>query len=163
FALVLLGASVLAVPIARRLRLSPIVAYLAAGVIIGPWGIGIIRAPSLLLGLAELGIVLMMFVIGLELELSRLIAMRRDIFGLGAARAHRRGDRRARVRLPPDDGARRRDRRPCARAFRHRGRAGDSRRPRRPASRLRPARLRHPAVPGHGRGAADRAASPACA
>src|SRR5262249_15023757 len=85
FALVLLGASVLAVPIARRLRLSPIVAYLAAGAIIGPWGIGIIRAPSTLIGLAELGIVLMMFVIGLELEFSRLIAMRRDIFGLGAA------------------------------------------------------------------------------
>jgi glutathione-regulated potassium-efflux system protein KefB len=85
FTLVLLGASVLAVPIARRLRLSPIVAYLAAGVIIGPWGIGIIRAPSILIGLAELGIVLMMFVIGLELELSRLVAMRRDIFGLGAA------------------------------------------------------------------------------
>jgi len=85
FALVLLGACVLAVPIARRLRLSPIVAYLAAGVVIGPWGIGVIRAPSIMLGVAELGIVLMMFVIGLELELSRLIAMRRDIFGLGAA------------------------------------------------------------------------------
>ena len=85
FALVLLGACVVSVPIARRLKLSPIVAYLAAGAIIGPWGIGVIRAPSTILAVAELGIVLMMFVIGLELELSRLIAMRRDIFGLGAA------------------------------------------------------------------------------
>jgi monovalent cation:proton antiporter-2 (CPA2) family protein len=85
FALVLLGACVVSVPIARRLRLSPIVAYLAAGAIIGPWGIGVFRAPSTILGIAELGIVLMMFVIGLELELSRLVAMRRDIFGLGAA------------------------------------------------------------------------------
>jgi glutathione-regulated potassium-efflux system protein KefB len=85
FALILLGACVVSVPIARRLKLSPIVAYLAAGVVIGPWGIGVIRAPSTILGVAELGIVLMMFVIGLELELSRLIAMRRDIFGLGAA------------------------------------------------------------------------------
>jgi glutathione-regulated potassium-efflux system protein KefB len=85
FALVLLGACVVSVPIARRLKLSPIVAYLAAGAIIGPWGIGLIRAPSTILAVAEFGIVLMMFVIGLELELSRLIAMRRDIFGLGAA------------------------------------------------------------------------------
>src|SRR6516162_5557464 len=84
FALILLGACVVSVPIARRLKLSPIVAYLAAGVVIGPWGIGVIRAPSTILAVAELGIVLMMFVIGLELELSRLIAMRRDIFGLGA-------------------------------------------------------------------------------
>ena len=84
FALILLGAVVVSVPIARRLKLSPIVAYLAAGVVIGPWGIGVIRAPSTILAVAELGIVLMMFVIGLELELSRLIAMRRDIFGLGA-------------------------------------------------------------------------------
>jgi glutathione-regulated potassium-efflux system protein KefB len=85
FALILLGACVVSVPVARRLKLSPIVAYLAAGAVIGPWGIGVIRAPSIILGVAELGIVLMMFVIGLELELSRLIAMRRDIFGLGAA------------------------------------------------------------------------------
>jgi glutathione-regulated potassium-efflux system protein KefB len=85
FALILLGACVVSVPIARRLKLSPIVAYLAAGAIIGPWGIGVIRAPSTILAVAELGIVLMMFVIGLELELSKLIAMRRDIFGLGAA------------------------------------------------------------------------------
>ncbi|HEV3185540.1 MAG TPA: monovalent cation:proton antiporter-2 (CPA2) family protein [Xanthobacteraceae bacterium] len=85
FGLVLLGACVVSVPIARRLRLSAIVAYLAAGAIIGPWGIGVIRAPSTILAVAELGVVLMMFVIGLELALSRLLAMRRAIFGLGAA------------------------------------------------------------------------------
>src|SRR6202030_473514 len=85
FALVLLGACVVSVPIARRLRLSPVLAYLIAGAIIRTWRIGVIRAPSIMLGVAELGIVLMMFVIGLELEFSRLVAMRRDIFGLGAA------------------------------------------------------------------------------
>jgi len=85
FALVLLAACVISVPIARRLRLSAIVAYLVAGVIVGPWGAGVIRAPSTMLAVADLGVVLMMFVIGLELELSRLLAMRRDIFVLGAA------------------------------------------------------------------------------
>ena len=85
FPLVLLAACVISVPIARRVRASPIVAYLLAGAIIGPWGFGIIRAPTTMLAVSDLGVVLMMFVIGLELELSRLLAMRRDIFVLGAA------------------------------------------------------------------------------
>jgi glutathione-regulated potassium-efflux system protein KefB len=84
-AVVLLATAVISVPIARRLRLSAIVAYLAAGVLIGPWGIGIFRAPGTILAVAELGVVLLLFLIGLELDFSRLFAMRRDIFGLGAA------------------------------------------------------------------------------
>src|SRR5262245_22112913 len=61
FPLVLLAACVVSVPIARRLRLSAIVAYLAAGVIIGPWGLGVVHAPETILAVAELGVVLMLF------------------------------------------------------------------------------------------------------
>jgi monovalent cation:proton antiporter-2 (CPA2) family protein len=83
--LVLLAAAVVSVPIARTVRLSPIVAYLAAGVVIGPFGVGWFRDPQTILTVAQLGVVLLLFLIGLELELSRLLAMRRAIFGLGAA------------------------------------------------------------------------------
>src|SRR5215831_16105386 len=84
-ALVLLAAAVVSVPITRFLRLSPIVAYLAAGVAIGPYGVALFREPQTILTVAELGVVLLLFLIGLELELARLLAMRRAIFGLGAA------------------------------------------------------------------------------
>ena len=83
--LVLLAAAVISVPIARFLRLSAIVAYLVAGVMIGPFGFGIFNTPAQILTVAELGVVMLLFLIGLELELSRLLAMRRDIFGLGVA------------------------------------------------------------------------------
>jgi glutathione-regulated potassium-efflux system protein KefB len=83
--LVLLAAAVISVPIARFARLSAIVAYLVAGVVIGPFGFGIFSRPETILTVAELGIVMLLFLIGLELELSRLLAMRRDIFGLGVA------------------------------------------------------------------------------
>src|SRR5258705_13909076 len=83
--LVLLAAAVVSVPIARIVRLSPIVAYLTAGVVIGPFGVGLLRDPQTILTVAQLGVVLLLFLIGLELELSRLLAMRRAIFGLGAA------------------------------------------------------------------------------
>src|SRR5204862_3293881 len=83
--LVLLAAAVISVPIARFLKLSAIVAYLVAGVVIGPYGFGIFSRPETILTVAELGIVMLLFLIGLELELSRLLAMRRDIFGLGVA------------------------------------------------------------------------------
>src|SRR5215470_14105100 len=84
-ALVLLAAAVVSVPIARAIRLSSIVAYLAAGVVIGPFGLAIFRAPETILAVADLGVVLLLFLIGIELELSRLLAIRRAIFGLGAA------------------------------------------------------------------------------
>jgi glutathione-regulated potassium-efflux system protein KefB len=84
-ALVLLGAVVISVPIARGLRLSAIVAYLAAGVVIGPFGVRVFSDPQTILAVADLGIVLLLFLIGIELELSRLRAMQRAIFGLGAA------------------------------------------------------------------------------
>src|SRR5688500_17314089 len=83
--LVLLAAAVISVPIARFARLSAIVAYLVAGVVIGPFGLGMFARPETIITVAELGVVMLLFLIGLELELSRLLAMRRDIFGLGVA------------------------------------------------------------------------------
>jgi monovalent cation:proton antiporter-2 (CPA2) family protein len=83
--LILLAVAVISVPLARFVRLSAIVAYLVAGVVIGPYGLRLFSTPESVLPVAELGIVMLLFVIGLELELSRLLAMRRDIFGLGVA------------------------------------------------------------------------------
>jgi glutathione-regulated potassium-efflux system protein KefB len=85
FGLVLLTAAVLSVPIARRLGLSAIVAYLIAGIIIGPFGLAAFSTPESIIPVSELGVVMLLFLIGLELELGRLVAMRRAIFGLGAA------------------------------------------------------------------------------
>ena len=61
------------------------VAYLAAGVLIGPYGFALVRAPETIITVSELGVVLMLFLIGLDLEFSPLLALRRAIFGLGAA------------------------------------------------------------------------------
>jgi glutathione-regulated potassium-efflux system protein KefB len=84
-ALVLLAAAVVSVPIARALRLSAIVAYLAAGVVIGPHALGLITAPETIVAVAELGVVLLLFLVGLELELTRLLNLRAAILGLGTA------------------------------------------------------------------------------
>lgn len=80
---VFLGATVLAVPLFRRLRLSSILAYLAAGVAIGPFGLAVIDDIEGVMHIAEFGVVLLLFVIGLELQPSRLRALRRSIFRLG--------------------------------------------------------------------------------
>jgi glutathione-regulated potassium-efflux system ancillary protein KefC/glutathione-regulated potassium-efflux system protein KefB len=82
---VFLGATVLTVPLFRRLRLSSILAHLAAGVLIGPFGLAVINDTEGVMHIAEFGVVLLLFVIGLELQPSRLRAMRRSIFGLGMA------------------------------------------------------------------------------
>ena len=84
-ALVFLATAVVAVPIARRLGLSPIVGYILAGVAIGPSGIGIFHDPERIITVAEIGVVLLLFIIGLKLQFSRLLALRRAIFGLGTA------------------------------------------------------------------------------
>jgi len=81
--LVFLGAAVLAVPLFRLFKLGAMIGYLAAGVAVGPSGLGLIGDPASVLTLAELGVVLLLFIIGLELKPSRLWAMRRDIAGLG--------------------------------------------------------------------------------
>ena len=83
--LVFCTAAVVAVPIFRRLGQSAVLGYLAAGVVIGPSGLSLISHPETLLGVAELGVVLLLFLVGLELKVSRLLSMRRDIFGLGLA------------------------------------------------------------------------------
>ena len=84
-AIVYLGAAVIAVPITSRLGLGSAVGYIAAGVAIGPAGLGLIQDPANVLAFAELGVVLLLFLIGLELNPSRLWQMRRPIFGMGGA------------------------------------------------------------------------------
>ena len=82
---VLLGAAVIAVPLFKRLGLGSVLGYLAAGLAIGPFGIGLFSDAQTILHVAELGVVMFLFIIGLEMQPSRLWAMRGEIFGLGAA------------------------------------------------------------------------------
>jgi glutathione-regulated potassium-efflux system protein KefB len=79
----LLAAAVIAVPLFRRLQLGSVVGYLVAGILIGPQVLGLFRDPQAILTIAEMGIVMFLFLIGLELKPSRVWSMRRDIFGLG--------------------------------------------------------------------------------
>jgi glutathione-regulated potassium-efflux system protein KefB len=79
----LLGAGVIAVPIFKRLGLGSILGYLAAGLVIGPFGLRIFSDPAAILHVAELGVVMFLFIIGLEMRPSRLWSLRREIFGLG--------------------------------------------------------------------------------
>lgn len=83
--LTFLTAAVVGVPIVRLLGQSAVLGYLVAGVVIGPSGFSLIAEPETAASVAEIGVVLLLFIVGLELELSRLVSMRRDIFGLGAA------------------------------------------------------------------------------
>ncbi|PZQ16480.1 MAG: glutathione-regulated potassium-efflux system protein KefB [Rhodanobacter denitrificans] len=84
YAVVLLLVAVIAVPLARRWRLGAVVGYLAAGVLIGPDGLGLLGENDTIAEISELGIVLMLFVIGLELSPQRLWVMRRQVFGMGS-------------------------------------------------------------------------------
>lgn len=80
----LLGAAVVMVPLFRRLKLGSVLGYLAAGLAIGPFGLGWFSDPESILHVAELGVVMFLFVIGLEMRPSHLWSMRGQIFGLGA-------------------------------------------------------------------------------
>jgi monovalent cation:proton antiporter-2 (CPA2) family protein len=82
---IFLAATVVAVPLFRRFKLSAVLGYLAAGVVIGPWGLGLFTDVEGILHFAEFGVVLLLFVIGLELQPSRLWVMRHAVFGAGAA------------------------------------------------------------------------------
>jgi glutathione-regulated potassium-efflux system ancillary protein KefC/glutathione-regulated potassium-efflux system protein KefB len=82
---VFLAAAVVAVPLFKRLHLGAVLAYLAAGIVVGPSGLGLITDVGRILDFAEFGVVLLLFVIGLELQPSRLSAMRRTVFGTGLA------------------------------------------------------------------------------
>lgn len=81
----LLAAGVIGVPLFKRLGLGSVLGYLAAGLLIGPFGLGIFSHPQAILHTAELGVVLFLFVVGLEMQPSRLWSMRGEIFGLGLA------------------------------------------------------------------------------
>jgi len=83
-AVALLAVAVVAVPLFRRLGLGSVLGYLAAGLLVGPWGIGLVREPEAILHVAELGVVMFLFIIGLEMRPARLWSLRREIFGLGA-------------------------------------------------------------------------------
>jgi len=95
-ALLVLGTAGIVVPLLRRLGVSPVIGYLGAGAVLGPYGLGSLRAEygvlpwitvsdtKALAGVAELGVVFLLFTIGLELSYSRLKTMRRLVFGLGS-------------------------------------------------------------------------------
>ncbi len=80
-----LSAAVIVVPLSRALGLGSIIGYLAAGIAIGPWGLGLVTNVQDILHFAEFGVVLMLFLVGLELEPKRLWSLRRPIFGWGSA------------------------------------------------------------------------------
>ena len=84
-AVILLAAAVIFVPLFRRLGLGSVLGYLAGGLAIGPFGLGLFGDPQAIIHFAELGVVLFLFVIGLEMQPSRLWSMRGEIFGLGLA------------------------------------------------------------------------------
>ena len=84
-ALVLLAAAALLLPLFQRLGLGSILGYLAAGIVIGPLGLGLIPGAEAVLHFAELGVVLMLFLVGLELAPEQLWAQRRRLLGLGAS------------------------------------------------------------------------------
>jgi Kef-type K+ transport system membrane component KefB len=82
---VFLTAAVIAVPVFRKAGLGALLGYLGAGVVIGPSVLGLISDVDAILHFAEFGVVLLLFIIGLELMPARLWALRRPIFGLGLA------------------------------------------------------------------------------
>ncbi|MCC6301599.1 MAG: cation:proton antiporter [Gammaproteobacteria bacterium] len=84
-AAIYLGAAIVAVPLFNRLGFGSILGYLVAGVAIGPGVLGLVADVDNIFHFAELGVVLLLFLIGLELQPSRLWVLRRSIFGLGAA------------------------------------------------------------------------------
>lgn len=83
--LILLGAAVVIVPLFQAARLGAVPGFLVAGVIVGPSGLALIDTANEIVHLAEIGVVLLLFVIGIELKPSRLWLMRRQVFGLGSA------------------------------------------------------------------------------
>ncbi len=81
---IFLGAAVCAVPLFKRLGLGAVLGYVAAGIVIGPWALSLVGDVESILHFAEIGVVLLLFIIGLELQPSRLWILRKSVFGLGA-------------------------------------------------------------------------------
>ena len=84
-AVALLATAVVSAPLFRRLGLGSVLGYLAAGLVIGPFGLGLFRDPENILHVAEFGVVMFLFIIGLEMRPAKLWALRKEIFGLGVA------------------------------------------------------------------------------
>ncbi|HWI15725.1 MAG TPA: monovalent cation:proton antiporter-2 (CPA2) family protein, partial [Burkholderiales bacterium] len=84
-AVVFLATAVILVPLFQRFKLGAVLGYLVAGMAIGPWGFGMVSRVEETLDFAEFGVVLLLFLVGLELEPERLRSLRRPIFGLGGA------------------------------------------------------------------------------
>ncbi|MFZ4760449.1 MAG: cation:proton antiporter, partial [Burkholderiaceae bacterium] len=82
-ALVYLAAALVMVPLFKRIGLGTVLGYLVAGVAIGPWGLGLVTDFERVTQVSELGVVMLLFLVGLELEPKRLWALRQSIFGLG--------------------------------------------------------------------------------
>src|SRR5689334_3511321 len=82
---IMLGAALLFVTLFRRLKLGATLGYIVAGALIGPEALRLIRDPEQLTSVTEIGIALLLFIVGLELQPSRLWRLRKDIFGLGLA------------------------------------------------------------------------------
>ena len=82
-ALIFLAAGVIVVPLFKRLGLGSVLGYLVAGVAIGPWGLSLVSAPEAILQTAEFGVVLLLFLVGLELNPARVWQLRKPIFGMG--------------------------------------------------------------------------------
>ena len=82
-AVVYLGAAVVVAPVCARLKTTPILGYLIAGVALGPYAFAVVKDMEGARGLAELGVVLLMFTIGLELSFQRLRMLARQVFGFG--------------------------------------------------------------------------------
>ena len=80
---ILLLAAALAAPFGKVSRIGSVLAFVGIGVLIGPWGLGLIRESEHILDFAEIGVVFLLFIIGLELQPSRLWALRKQIFGAG--------------------------------------------------------------------------------
>jgi glutathione-regulated potassium-efflux system protein KefB len=79
----LLAAGVIAVPLFKRLGLGSVLGYLVAGLVIGPFGLGLVQDAESILHAAELGVVMFLFIVGLEMEPTKLWSLRKQIFGLG--------------------------------------------------------------------------------
>ena len=82
-ALIYFSAAVLLVPLFAKLKLGAVLGYLVAGVVIGPWGFKLISDPQAVEKVSEFGVVLLLFLVGLELNPKRLWSLRKAIFGLG--------------------------------------------------------------------------------
>ena len=84
---VLIGTAVLAVPLFKKLGLGSVLGYLAAGLVLGPFGLKLFQDTQSIMHLAELGVVMFLFVIGLEMKPAHLWGLRKQIFGMGSMQA----------------------------------------------------------------------------